>query len=229
MSLDVASVRGHHFLTARLGTAAVVVDLGAHRGEFSAEISKRFGCRCVALEPVGALIGVVVDPRINVMQEAIALKDGPVVLHLSRNPEAHTLLPDARRTSAGELTVRGTTWASLRQRAGLNEIALLKVDIEGAEVGLLRAMTEPELRAIEQLTVEFHPEITGIAPIREAVARLEALGFWPVRFSRGYGDVLFVNQAAFGLGQLQRLWLRHGVRNWLGVKRIVRRWMERAG
>jgi FkbM family methyltransferase len=225
---SVAWVRGHHFLTARLGASSTVVDLGAHRGEFSAELARRFGCRCVALEPVGALIRAApADSRISIMQEAIAPVDGPVTLHLKQNPEANTLL--AHGADAGELTVQGTTWASLRRRAGLARVALLKVDVEGAELDLLRSLEPNDLRAIEQITVEFHPELLGgTAEVRQAIARLEALEFWPVRFSRGYGDVLLVNQSVFRLSLAQKLWLRHGIRNWLGLKRVVRRWTGRA-
>lgn len=223
MTLNVAWVRGHHFLTSRLGAASVVVDLGAHRGEFSAELVRRFACRCVALEPVATLIGRPDDLRIEVRHEAIASRDGPVVLHLKQNPEATTLL-DSADADAGDVTVAGTTWRSLCQRAGLERIALLKIDVEGAEVDLLRAMTAAELGAIEQLTVEFHPELTGVRAVRDILARLRSLGFWVVRFSRGYGDVLVLNPAVFGLGIGHRLWLRFVTRNWLGLKRVVRRW-----
>ena len=225
MALDVAWVRGHHFLTARLGPSATVVDLGAHRGEFSLEVARRFGCHCLAVEPVAGLTAALAgEARIRVLHAAIAPADGPVVLHLKQNPEANTLLAGSAGPGAGELSVTGQTWSSLRRRAGLEAVGLLKVDVEGAEVDLLRGMSAGELRAIEQITVEFHPEVTGMGPVRDVVARLEGLGFWSVRFARGYGDVLFVNQATFGLTLFQRLWLRHAVRNWLGLKRIARRW-----
>jgi FkbM family methyltransferase len=225
----IACVRGHHFLTSRLDASATVVDLGAHRGEFSAGIARRFGCHCLALEPVAELLAATGgDPRIRVLHAAIAAVDGPVALHLKRNPEASTLVAGSAGEDAGERAVAGTTWSSLRQRAGLGQVALLKIDVEGAEVDLLRAMSPADLQAIEQLAVEFHPDVTGMGPIREVVARLGALGFWTVRFSRGYGDVLFVNQAVFALGLPRRLWLRHVVRNWLGIQRILRRWAGRA-
>jgi FkbM family methyltransferase len=226
----VAWVRGHHFLTARLGPSSVVVDLGAHRGEFSAELAHRFGCKCVAVEPVETLIrDMRGDPRIQVMHEAVSAGNGPVVLHLKQNPEANTLLPATAAVDVGTVTVAGTTWSSLRRRAGFDGVGLLKVDIEGAELGLLQSLTAEELQNIEQLTVEFHPEVLGgDGGVRDAIARLKAMNFWPVRFSRGYGDVLFVNQAVFHLSLAQRLWLRHVVRNRLGLKRIARRWAGRA-
>ncbi|MGH8131328.1 MAG: FkbM family methyltransferase [Steroidobacteraceae bacterium] len=228
--MEVAWIRGHHFLTGRLDASSSVVDLGAHRGEFSAELARRFGCRCFALEPVEELIREAPPhPRITVVPEAIAAADGPIVLHLKRNPEANSLLAQAPGDSAGDRTVAGTSWSSLQRRLGLDRVALLKVDIEGAELELLQALTPQELAAIEQLTVEFHAEaLGGVAGIRQVVGRLRAMGFWAVRFSRGYGDVLFVNQAAFQLSLAQRLWLRHAIRNWLGFLRRARRWAGRA-
>jgi FkbM family methyltransferase len=229
VSLDVAWVRGHHFLANGLDANSVVVDLGAHRGQFSLELARRLGCRCVAVEPVAALIAEAGgDPRIRIVNAAMAPQDGPVVLRLQQNPEANTLLPEGAAAGIGELRVPGTTWPSLRQGAGLQRVALLKVDIEGAEVELLQTMTAPELAAIDQITVEFHPDLTGPTAVRETIARVEAQGFWSVPFSRGYGDVLLLNQATFHLNAPQRLWLRHAVRNWLGLKRIARRWLGRA-
>jgi hypothetical protein len=43
----VLSLVDYHFLSAPIGALGrLSVDLGAHLGEFSAEISERFGCRC---------------------------------------------------------------------------------------------------------------------------------------------------------------------------------------
>src|SRR6516165_11387973 len=47
----VLSVIDHQFWSTHIGAQSIVVDLGAHLGEFSTEISRRFGCRCYEVEP----------------------------------------------------------------------------------------------------------------------------------------------------------------------------------
>ncbi len=48
------------------------------------------------------------------------------------------------------------TFRELRRRAGVDRIDLLKIDIEGAEIGMFDDCTDEELSSIGQITVEFH-------------------------------------------------------------------------
>jgi FkbM family methyltransferase len=67
---------------------------------------------------------------------------------------------------------------SLLRRLGHGELALLKMDIEGAEYGVLRGMLESECRP-RQILVEFHHRFPGIGPAETAsmVRRLRAVGY----------------------------------------------------
>lgn len=212
-------LRGHHILIATLDADSLVVDAGANRGEFSRAILDRLGCTVVALEPVPDLFDAIPERAGLVKrQRALAGASGRRVLHLSRNPEAHSL--ETRRAEleggAGALEVEACTlqelWADLGRPADL-----VKLDIEGAEIEVLDAAPDDLLRSINQLSVEFHdfqpgaPRGTGIERIKR---RLESLGFEILALSRPFGhhaDTLFLNRRASHqplAARVQRLALR---------------------
>ncbi len=104
-------------------------------------------------------------------------------------------------------------------------MALLKLDIEGPESDLLLAAPAELLRAIGQISVEFHDFLDpALAPtVERATARLAGLGFAVFRMSRDNSDLLFVNAARLPLDALQRFYLRRPYRLARGLPRNLGR------
>jgi len=231
--MRVTTVRGHTFLADGLKPGSVVVDLGANTGAFSEEVVRRFSIRCFAVEPSSQLFqGIAPWPNLRVFNFAVTDRNGPVVFFQSCNSETSSIHPMnvPPGTEAGQSEVPGRTLESFLREQGIQQVALLKVDIEGAEVQVFGPSLSNEiLAAVEQITMEFH-DFTGSATreqIALVVSRLRSAGFCPIRFSHTNMDWLFFRPEPLGVSPLCRLWLKFGVRNWLLLKRNLLRILGR--
>lgn len=217
--MRLVSVRGHHIWPGPLTKDSVIVDAGAHRGEFSAEIIRRFGCQCHLVEANPRLVEtLIIAGAESVTTAALGGYDGRGMLHVSENPEATGLFETGPVATSVE--VETISLATLMRRLGLTKIDILKLDIEGAEFDLIAATPNQILQRINQITVEFHD---FKAPFRSrelfenARARLESMGFDCCNLAfRTHGDVLFLNRARLRLGAAQRIYFR-----------FCARWMEK--
>jgi FkbM family methyltransferase len=207
-------VRGHHIWPAPLNGDSVIVDAGAHRGEFSAEIIKRFGSQCHLIEANPALAKQLSVPgAVSITEAALSARDGFADLHLAENPESSSLpSKGAAPLATATVEVETITLATLMDRQGLKRIDLLKLDIEGAEFDLIDATPDDVLCRIDQLTVEFHdfqPRFRGRHLFEQAHRRLERLGFVGAVMSfRTHGDVLFLNRESLDIFAASALYLR---------------------
>jgi hypothetical protein len=124
--------------------------------------------------------------------------------------------------------VPGTTIEDLLARHRVDRAALVKLDVEGAELEILEALEPDTLARIDQLTVEFHdfidPEQSGA--VQAVTARLRAAGFQCLRFSLDNSDVLFVNRRK-PLSVPQRVWIFARYKYPRGISRRLRRWLGR--
>jgi len=209
--MRLASVRGHHIWPAPLTKDSVVVDAGAHRGEFSAEIIRRFGCQCHLVEANPRLVETLIVARAeSITTAALGARDGRGMLHVSENPEATGLFDAGSSTTSVE--VETISLATLMQRLGITEIDILKLDIEGAEFDLIASTPDQILQRINQITVEFHdfkPAFRGRGLFEKARARLQSMGFDCCNMAfRTHGDVLFLNRARLRLAATQRIYFQ---------------------
>lgn len=196
------SVHGHNVLIGGLHAGAIVIDVGAHTGEFTRPLL-RLGCTCYAVEPVAWLLAQLEDqPGLRKFCRAIAATNGEVSLHLSRNPEANSVFDSIARRfgSAGTITTRSTTLAAFLDEVGIREVDVLKLDIEGSEVAVLESIPADLLARTGQISVEFHDLLEGFGEadtIRRVRRRLSRAGFRCLVLSRAsghHGDTLFVNR-----------------------------------
>jgi FkbM family methyltransferase len=205
-------IRGHSLYTPPLGADSVIVDLGANHGEFALQMSRRFGGRYYLVEGNPDLQdGLRAQTPFRVLPYAVAPRDGPIRFNLAKNDEGSSILA-LPETSVYDCTldrtveVAGRRLESILAEIDEPRIDLLKVDIEGAEIEMLCTADSSRLRAIGQITVEFHGDsVFGFGLHREvdqATDRLQRLGFVGLNFSRPLRtDVLFVNRAIYGLSR----------------------------
>ena len=192
-----------------------VVDVGAHSGQFALVARRRFPhARLVCLEPLDGprrrlervLAGA---PGAQVLPLAAAAEDGEAELIVAAADDSSSLLPMTELQTetfpgtgeVGRATVRTARLDSLLAAADLARPALLKVDVQGAELAVLRG-AEGILKAIDEVLVEcsFAELYRGQAFANEVIAHLGARGFSlaavcsPVERPRGrliQADLLF--------------------------------------
>jgi FkbM family methyltransferase len=214
-----ATIHTHTIYTPPLGTDAVVLDLGAYRGEFAKEMSARYGGTYYLVEANPVLAEALrVEGRFPVWPCAVADTEGSIPFHIAHNDTGSSLLT-LPRESVYNCVLRETVQVQARQLESLlteiraPRIDLLKMDIEGAEVGILRSLSRATLRAIGQITVKFSSEpVFGFdaddrrRDVEEVIRSLQRHGFLCVDFSgTARLDVLFVNCALHRIPWLQRM------------------------
>ena len=228
MSAKVISVRGHHFYAGAISKDSVVVDLGAHLGEFATVIHRLFGCQCYAVEAFPALYTRIrATPSVKKFNYAVAEVNGPVTMYVARNPESHSLHRLPNGATEGTMTVNGVTLESFLHDHNLMTVDLLKVDIEGAEFALFRSLSDETVGRIKQITVEFHDFLTA-EPAKEQIRaikqRLRSLGFFCIVFSlTDHTNVLFVNVAQCDISLIERFSLKYLKKYFEGGKRLLQR------
>lgn len=214
----IKTIREHTFFPGPLRPGSSVLDLGANRGDFALEVTRRYPVACVAVEPTAALAESISGAGIRVRRLAISARPGEVRLYVADNPEASSIVVGAGVASHVE-TVKALTLSELLDDEQLEEVALAKVDIEGAERDLL-LQTPPEvLRRCAQISVEFHV-FTGAlsdADVESIVLRLRQIGFESIRFSASHHNWLFFQPLRCEVGSTEILFTRYVVRNVRGL------------
>lgn len=206
----VATVRGHSFLSAPIGADSLVLDLGANLGEFSLGMIARFGCRVVAAEPLQELIAKIPEQKLlTVLPVAVGGSSGSIAISVFPDRCASICGSAAALETPAVREVPIVTLRELRGRVHAVAVDLMKLDIEGAEIGLFNNSTDGELLEIGQITIEFHDFLyhEQRQPVRQILARMSALGFRIVRFSFDNTNVLLVNPR-IPLTAVQLGWLR---------------------
>ena len=179
INVTIETIHWHTLHPRYLGPESVVLDLGANIGQFAQAIAKRFGCRCVAVEPSPKLFDVIPNiPRISKLQTAVADKSGVMPFHIAPHSVASSLVR-AALSDTETIEVPVCSLADLLAQLKLCRVDLLKVDIEGAEIGMFAACPDEILTQIAQISVEFHDfcGITSPVEVTRTLERLHELGF----------------------------------------------------
>jgi FkbM family methyltransferase len=213
-----ATIQGHSIYVPALNSDSVVIDLGANRGEFARQMSARFGGRYFLVEANPQLAEQLrAEDRFPVWHCAVADKEDVVDFHIATSDLGSSLLELPPRFFRETIAVRARRLESLIAEIGAPRVDLLKMDIEGAEVAVLRGLSDATLRAIAQITVEFHSDAQWEFGIRrqteDVIRRLKGLGFLCLDFSSltltgNRCDVLFLNRRLLGIPRLRGLYWR---------------------
>lgn len=121
----------------------VVIDLGAYRGEWANEIRARYGCRVIAVEPTDSID----DYPCEYIKKAAWTYDGTLKFGGA-----------FYYTSAFEQPTHEFECFDINSLLSrFDEIALLKMNIEGAEYDLLEHIyRDGYLKRIKDIQVQFH-------------------------------------------------------------------------
>jgi FkbM family methyltransferase len=157
----------------------VIVDLGSNIGLSVLYLASRYpDARIVAVEAdpttfarlesnVGHL------PQVTAVHAAVSDRDGTMTLHSGARSWASSLVASNDRTNAHEVPAK--TLDSLLQEIDVDQVDLLKMDIEGAEAQVLRS---PALSRVDVTLFEFHRQLTDttlwdlVEPLKFEIVRV---------------------------------------------------------
>lgn len=168
-----------------LSASSVVVDIGVGEDiSFSTSLIRKFGLVVHGFDPTPRAIAYVASlapPNFRLHEYAVGAQRGSATFYLPNNQDhvSGSLIPEGH-VGTTALAVELLTVGDLFARLGCEKIDLLKMDIEGAEYGVLAS---EEFAAfsdrISMLCIEFHhrwPSLGKQATL-DAVETLTRLGF----------------------------------------------------
>lgn len=221
--LGITNIRGHSFFGQRLKRNCVIVDLGANKGDFSRQAKSQFDAQCISIEAAPALAAVLQrDSALRVMNCAISDSQEPVTFYVSKDhSEKSSIVAQSAGDNSSAHTVECKTLDDVIIENELEQINLLKVDIEGAELPMIRSLSDSTLKKIDQITIEFHDFTGAISKedVSRTVQRLESAGFRSIKFSMSNKDWLFYRPDRCEIGLPQHLVTKFILRNIYAVTR----------
>lgn len=123
----------------------IVIDIGAYRGEWATQIYCKYGCRLIVIEPTPWIVGF---PFGEVINKAASDHDGKQSFGGAYYYTSSYEHPNNTEYECFDINTLLSEY---------NEIALVKINIEGAENDLLEYMYRKSLMPrIRNLQVQFH-------------------------------------------------------------------------
>jgi FkbM family methyltransferase len=191
----------------RLRDGATFVDVGAHIGYFSLKAAKAVGPggRVIAVEPnpetVAKLQGNVRASGANVVTvQPVACSDSEATLDFFAADTLNTgqsSLSAANASQAGQARsyrVRARPLDAILQEAGVSRVDVIKIDVEGAELMVLRGARETLARHRPVVVLELEDSLLRQmgASVSEVTAFLNAQGYAAARAYTDEGNTEFV-------------------------------------
>jgi FkbM family methyltransferase len=204
-----------HVDAIRACNAATLIDIGANKGQFSLAFhALRKDARVIAFEPLPTEADrfeqvFAGDPAISLHRVALSDKGGDVTFHVTDRPDSSSLLPPGDGQSAAfgvnakekiTVPVRRLDKALILDQ--LPKPILVKIDVQGAELQVLKGMSD--LNPIDHIYVElsFVELYTGQPSFSAVAGYLFDRGFEP----RGFFNQVVTKQ--FGATQVDVLFSR---------------------
>lgn len=136
-----------------LNAKSYVIDLGGYRGDWTAKIHSKFGCRVDVYEPVWKFydfcrIRFEDVPEIKVFNSGVGKRNGIGQI---------TLLADGSSAFKEGAEVEIVRIKDIYQIVK-DKVDLLKINVEGAEYDILERLIETgKIMKVENIQVQFHP------------------------------------------------------------------------
>ncbi len=148
-----------------LPPGSVILDAGAHIGAFSILAARRWpGTRIYAAEPEAENLHLLqrnialnnwLEAEVTACDVALSAASGRATLHRDAENWGHSL--QAGSLGPSDLSVRTLSLADFLAEQGETRLDFAKINIEGAEYGLLLEAPVALLKRVRCLLVEIHP------------------------------------------------------------------------
>lgn len=155
----------------KLNKDSIVFDIGGYIGDFSNSIYEKYKCKIYIFEPSPLFYKICVE-RFKNKEKIVCfnygLSDSENEFLLSNEKEASSISKKTKDT-IGE-TVKIRKFSKVFQKLQINQIDLLKVNIEGSEYNLMPHIIEEKLiEKINNIQIQFHIFITEAKDKRKAI------------------------------------------------------------
>lgn len=158
---------------------AIVLDVGANIGAYTVLFAQWTGAsgRVIAFEPSpDSVLGLRehvrlngVADRVEIVEAAVSSRDGSAAFDYAGASGANAIVADGTAI-AGAITVRTTTLDAFCDARRLRP-SMIKIDVEGEELDVLRGARQTLAQPGLDVFVEFHPSIWAARGItRDAIA-----------------------------------------------------------
>jgi FkbM family methyltransferase len=145
-----------HRLNYNLNKDSIVIDLGGYKGWFTEQINNKFGCKIFCFEPVEQYAALIKDKFINfknilVFPMAISIKNGKDVMSVDGDASSMHIKTD------NMIEINCITLDKIMLDYNINQIDLIKINIEGEEYALLEYMVKNKLiKKCINIQIQFH-------------------------------------------------------------------------
>jgi len=153
---------------------SIVVDVGAYLGVFSKEIARRYKCTVLAFEPVTTFREQI--PEINgVLIFPVGIEGASAVRGFQNMKLGFAISNDGTgRYSSGPAMeiVQTVNLIEFLNALGVDDVALLKLNIEGMELEVLEDLIQrQQLTRFDNIQVQFHPVIPDAEARRNSIVK----------------------------------------------------------
>lgn len=196
---SIESVRGHSFYSSPVNTGSNIIDLGANKGDFAKYFLDNYNCNVYCVEPnINLLNSTPTNIRNKIDNFVISNENGKCSFHISQNPEASSVYQNISNKFGNTQTIELSTMTlpTYLKQKNIEQIEILKVDIEGGEIDLFKTLPEQYLNIINQITVEFHDFIfpEQADAVQEIISCIENKGFMTLKCHHcDNSNILFIN------------------------------------
>lgn len=151
---------------------SMVFDLGGWQGNWASDIYAKYNCHVHVFEPVLAYADAIAErfsknAKIEVFKCGLAGQDDAVEIFLGSEGSSTT----RNHNNKSEIqTIKLRAFSDFVAEHGIDEIDLIKINIEGGEFELLEHITQSDaITRIKHLQIQFHDFIPGAVARRQAI------------------------------------------------------------
>jgi FkbM family methyltransferase len=179
-----------------------------NKGEFATVMRDRYGCSVSGVEANPSLAEATSNLRgIRCKNAVISGSDGSVEFFI--NPTDSEASKIVTFQSIDTLVMPCVSLSTFFREIDADEVDLLKIDIEGAELDLIETADPDDLLRCAQITIEFHSFVfpEQASRVEGAITKLSDMGFYHIDFSMRRMDVLFINNRMIELSKADKCYL----------------------
>ena len=202
ISLGIQSYPPNYIYFKMFGKNSNVIDIGCgFKAELSCHLIDKFGLTSYGVDPTKkhkAFHKEIEDKyagRFRHVEVAVSSENGECIFHETQDNESGSLLSDHQNILHDKVITYPVVTKNIQtliSDLNLQQVDLLKIDIEGAEYELLGNATEETFKHVKQLFVEFHHHAFKKFKrkhTRQIVTHMKKMGF--SAFTRDGNNYLF--------------------------------------